>query len=77
MTIHIDTQGTATIHAVDEVARVMEHGGLAALITATTTDAELDLLHAAAEAGNVGPIVGLRAEMSWWRDLLARNASSR
>ncbi|SLJ23373.1 Uncharacterised protein [Mycobacteroides abscessus subsp. abscessus] len=68
MTIHIDSHGTATIQPSEEVADVMEHGGLADLITAATTDAELDLLHTAAEAGNVGPIEGLRLEMTRWRD---------
>lgn len=71
MTISIDPAGVATVYPSEEVAQVMEDGGLADLITAVTTDADLDTLHAAAEAGNCGPIEGLRWEMGRWRDLLA------
>lgn len=75
MTISIDTGGTATVYPSEEVANVMEHGGLSDLISGSTTDAELDVLAAAAEAGNVGPIQGLRWEMGRWRDELAASAA--
>ncbi|WP_071288498.1 hypothetical protein [Mycolicibacterium llatzerense] len=68
MTIYIDSRGVAVVQPSDEVWQVMEHGGLADLVTADSTDAELDVLAAAAEAGNVGPIAGLREEMTRWRD---------
>lgn len=73
MTIHIDTQGTATVQPSEEVADVM-YNGLADLISAATNDAELDAYLTAAEAGNGGPLEGLRWEMGRWRDLLARYA---
>lgn len=68
MTIVIDTHGTATVQPSEEAWLVMVDGGLEDLITAGTSDAELDMLCAAAEAGNVGPIPGLREEMTRWRD---------
>lgn len=69
MAIFIDTRGVAALHATEDTVLVIEDGGLADLIQATTTDVELDAYHAAAVAGTVGTIAGLREAMTQWRDV--------
>ncbi|OBG24086.1 hypothetical protein A5768_22195 [Mycolicibacterium fortuitum] len=60
----------------DDVQQVM-HDSVAGLITAITTNAELDAYSIAAEAGNGGPLFGLREAMGQLRDARARDTFTR
>ncbi|MFV8172448.1 hypothetical protein [Mycolicibacterium peregrinum] len=63
----------------DDVQQVMHDSvaGLITAITAITTNAELDAYSIAAEAGNGGPLFGLREAMGQLRDARARDTFTR
>lgn len=68
----------ATAEAGDSLVLIQSvlDGGLDELISAETTDTELDLLVTSAEAGHGGAIPGLRRELTALRDAEREDASS-